>query len=181
MTADKCFLPLYRFCASLDEDLSRDDCAIAFDDKTTAKLCQQLKDSFYTYLVLSDGLCHEVINICYEEGLLYIERGLDMSDKQSWPCGTKVSFEWTPSAIIDLKDAVEDEKEECPEELFTGEICDGNCTVHFKDGVATQMTVNKKQLVDACYENPVITIEDGKIKAIAEGANTYTSSVGCCG
>lgn len=181
MLDDKCFKPLFRFCTATDVALERDDCALGLTDKVRAKLCQQLGDEFYTYLVLSDSLCHEVISVCYSEGLLFIERGLDATDARSWPCGTTLSFEATLSAWVDAKELVDEtlDEEECPEELFKGKVKNGNCTVHFKDGKAIKEKVNKKQLHDGCYERPVITIKDGCLVDIAEGSG-YPTLAGCC-
>lgn len=179
MLDGKCFKPLFRFCTVTDDALHRDDCAIALTDKARAKLCQQLGDDFYTYMVLSDSLCHEVISVCYSEGILFIERGLDDTDARSWPCGTSLSFEATLSAWMDSRKLVEIEPEECEEELFSGKIKNGNCTVHFKDGVAVKEKVNKKQIPDGCYTHPIPTYKNGCLVEIAEGAG-YPTLNNCC-
>jgi len=175
----KCFKALYGFCAATDERVERDDCALGFSDKIRAKLCQMLGEDYYTYLVLHDALDHEIVRLEQSHGLLSIHRAQDDTDKQAWPCGTLVKFDWVPSAITDAK--IEKVPEKCPEELFTGKIKNGNCTVHFKDGLAYKETVNKRQIQDGCYEEPVITYKNGCVTEIAEGTNGHLPPPGCCG
>lgn len=177
MTA-KCFKPLYGFCTCLSEDLDRDDCALGLPDKYSAKLRQLLGNGFYTYLVISDGFCHEIIKVECSQGILYIERAQDHTSKENWTCGDRVKFDWTLSGICDLKKVAEEEDEECPVELFTGEIKNGNCTVKFEDGIAVKNVPNKHQISDGCYDVPVVTYKDGCLVAIAEGSREV-SYVSC--
>jgi len=176
----KCFKAMYGFCSSVEEVIERDDCALTFSPKVTAKLCQALGEDYYTYVVLHDTMDHEIVRLEQNHGLLTIHRAQDDTGKQRWACGTQVKFDWVPSAITDAK-AVISEPEECPEELFTGRIKNGNCTVHFRDGVAYKETVNKRQIANGCYEEPVITFKDGCIVEVAEGCNGYLPPPGCCG
>lgn len=180
MTAEKCFKPLYGKCTRTDETLYKDDCGLPVSPKDRAKLCQELGEDHYTYLVLSDGFCHEIIKVAQMHGHLYIERAQEHTSKEEWPCGTQLKFDWTRSGIAELKESEEVQEAEC-EELFTGKIKNGNCTVEFKDGVAIKETPNKNQIGDGCYDNPVITMEDGCIERIAEGSKAYRQTVCTCG
>lgn len=182
MAASKCFKPMFGFCASLEQRVENCDHAIRVGDREHSFLCKELNNQYYTYLVISDSLCHEIVCAELCEGLLVIDREIDGTARQYWPCGASVRYEATTSAIQDMSDMkVELPESECEEELFTGEICNGNCTVHFKDGVAVKETPNKRQIQDGCYDNPVPTYEDGKLVALAEGSNPYINDNGCCG
>lgn len=189
MQRDKCFKALYGFCSSLECPLERDDCAIKLDAKVHAQLCQMLGDEFYTYMVVHDGICHEILMVEYSEGLIYAERGIDDTKVACWPCGASIRFDWVASAIWDQNYAVKAlEQPECPEELFSGKIKNGNCTVVFKDGLAVKETVNKHPIRKGCYDSPVITVDKhGCISDIGEGANVPTHGYplptpgpGCC-
>ena len=178
----KCFKPLYGFCAHLVNDLQKDDFVIDLPSKHRAKLCEQLNNQYYTYLVISDNLCHEIVCVELMEGLLKVDRAMDGTDKDRWACGAAVMFDMVPSAVYDMtKQVIEIPEPDCEPELYTGEICNGNCTVHFKDGLAVKETVNKRQIADGCYDNPVPTYRDGKLVALAEGANHVFLDNGCCG
>jgi len=177
----KCFKALYGFCASLEDSLDPDDCALTLSPKLTAKLCQQLGEDYYTYMVIHDHMCHEIVRLDQAGGLLYIERGVDDTEKQRWSCGNRVKFDWVGSALRDHQDKEIPEKSECPEELFTGTIKNGNCTVYFKDGLAVKEKPNKRQIPDGCWEEPVITTKAGCIVDMAEGSNGHLPPPGCCG
>lgn len=168
----KCFKPLYGFCTQLLHDVARDDTAITLSPKHHAKISQELNSRYYSYLVLTDGLCHEIVNVELLGGLLVVCRQRDKTEAYSWPCGTAVRYDSVPSAIYDMTQmCVDIPKAECEEPLFTGEICSGNVIVHFKDGVATHETCNKNHIADGCYDHPVVTYRDGKLVAIGEGSN----------
>lgn len=179
----KCYKPLYGLCTQLSVRLDKDEDVLQVPEKYLAKLCKELNNQYYTYLVISDGLCHEIVCVELIEGLLMLSRAIDDTDRQYWPCGAVVTFDGSvPSAIWDTKQQhIELPEHECPEELFTGTICNGNCTVHFKDGLAIKETPNKRQIADGVYDNPVPTYEDGKLVALAEGSNRVFIDNGCCG
>ena len=188
MTVRKCFKPLYGKCTRTDEDFHKDDCGVPVSDKDRAKLCQELGEDYFTYLVLSDGFCHEIIKVAQSHGMLYSERAQDNTSKEYWPCGTQLKFDWTHSGLMQMLKTKDKDADECPEELFTGEVKNGNCTIHFKEGVAVKSVPNKRQIADHCYENAVITMEDGCITRIAEGAESvryqsvcHTPHNGTCG
>jgi len=168
MPAEKCFKPLYGFCTKTNEDLERDDCGLPVSDKVRAKLCQELGETHYTTMALHDGFCYEIVKVAQMNGHLYIERAQEGTEKHKVDCGTSLSFVLTASGLNNTK---EPEDEECPGELFTGSIKNGNCTVYFKDGLAMVEKPNKNQLPDGCITNPVITMEDGCITKIAKGAS----------
>lgn len=175
---------MYGFCTHLEDRLDKDDFAVVLPDKWHAKLCIELNNQYYTYLVISDGLCHEIVCVELENGFLVIDRGQDDTDRQAWPCGAAVKFDTVPSGFYDMvtaKDYKEDSLEEGCETRFTGSICNGNCTVHFEDGIATEETPNKKQIADGTYDRPVPTYQHGKLVALAEGTNTAFLDPGCCG
>lgn len=180
MTA-RCFKPLYGFCTHLDIKLDKDDFVINLPEREHAKLCKELGKDNYTYLVVSDGLCHEILQVWLCEGYMTIDRGVDGTDRGYWPCGASVKFDMVTSAIQDLMDQTIDLPDaECEPQLFTGTICNGNCTVHFEDGLAIKETPNKRQIADGCYDHPVPTYKDGKLVALAEGSPTFVDN-GCCG
>ena len=187
MFEDKCFKPLFGFCTCLYADLRKGDVVMALPPMESAKLCAMLGSDFYTYLILYDNGCHEIVKVCQKDGVLYVDRPYDATAEQEWSPGTDIKFDWALSAVKDLTELAskEGEDDECPKELFTGEIKNGNCTVSFKDGLAVSEKATKRPVVDACYENPVITVEDGCIVAMAEGSPTIrratTCDQGCCG
>lgn len=177
---DKCFKPLYGKCTTTNEVMLKDDCALPVSPKDKAKLCQELGDHSYTYLVLYDGFCHEIVKVGQMHNILYVERSQDGTTREEWPCGTQLKFDWTESGLRELKDKVK-EDDECPEKLFTGTIKNGNCTVYFEDGKAIKEKPNKHQIADACYTNPVIDMEDGCISRIGKGTSVtrYQSMCDC--
>lgn len=188
--ADKCFKPLYGKCTRTDEDFYKDDCGLPVSDKDRAKLCQELGEEYFTYLVFSDGFCHEIVKVYQSNGQLFTERGVDDTPTNYWACGTNLKFDWTRSGIKALSEYKSEEDEaDCPEELFTGEIKNGNCTVRFKEGKAVESKPNKIQINDGCYTNPVITYEDGCPVRVAEGSDVtryqsvcgHTPHNGTCG
>lgn len=168
---EKCYKPLYGKCFCLTERHEKFDCALGVEPSVRAKLCQELGTDYYTYLVIYDGECHEIVKVEADNRLLYIQRGIDDTDKQAWPCGTKVKWDMTPSGMSDLA-SQQGKKldEECPEKRFTGSIKNGNCTVYFKDGIAIEQTPNKHQIPDGCYTHPVPTYKDGCLVKIANGS-----------
>ena len=181
MTVEKCFKPLYGKCTKTDEEMLKDDCGLPVSPKDRAKLCQELGEDYYTYLVLSDGFCHEIIKVGQMHGHLYVDRAQDGTTKEKWPCGTQLKFDWTRSGIQEMTEP-ESSEEECPEDLFTGEIKNGNCTVKFKEGVAVKSVPNKNQIQDGVYDEPVITMEDGCITCVQKKTKTVRYQSGCsCG
>jgi hypothetical protein len=178
---EKCFKPLYGFCTCLDEGLAKDDCGIGLPSKYRAKLIKELNTQYYTYLVIYDGFCHEVVRVGVLANNLFIDRGVDCTEAQSWDCGDAIKFDWTMSGIKELSDGLqkeEDEKEDC-EETFTGSIKNGNCTVHFKDGVAIKETPNKVQIQDGCYDRPMPTYKDGCLVDLRNGMKPQNYQATC--
>lgn len=181
MSAERCFKPMFRFCAELQYRLDKSDTALTLSEEQEANLCAALGESYYTYLILSDCFCHEVIRIAFINGLFTIERGVDDTDRQHWPCGTSVYYETTQSALEDMQMRARPEREEDCKERFTGEICNGNCTVHFEDGIAVKETPNKRQIPDGEYRHPILKFEDGKVTRAVEGRPDAVMNRGCCG
>ena len=179
---DKCFKPLTRLCIELEEPLEKDDCALGLSDKNRAKLCQLLGSEYYTYLTLSDGLCHEVVRVEQSKGLLFVERGFEDTNCQDWPCGTQLTHEVTYAGLLDMARKTNEkiESEKCPEERFTGEIKNGNCTVFFEDGVAVKEVPLKKQIPDGEYHNPSITYLNGCQVRVVNGKNKAAQLTHSC-
>ena len=178
----KCFKPMYGFCSQLEERVDKCDNVINLPAREYMHLCKELNNQYYTYLVISNALCHEIVCVELCEGRLTVDREVDDTSLQYWACGSSVKYDSVPSAIFDMANKVIDlPEDECEPELFTGEICNGNCTVHFEEGIAIKETPNKRQIQDGCYDNPVPTYKDGKLVALAEGANRVLTDPGCCG
>ena len=173
---EKCFKHLNRFCTVLEKTLDIDDYLLDIPKETGMSLCHQLADNHYTYLTLSTpylGLeCREIIKVCQRGGhLLVEERGIDYTEKQRWPCGSPIEFEINKPVLQALLSEVKEEnkEEDCPEETYTGDIKNGNCTLKVKDGVVVKSVPNKHQIPDGQYKNSDVCMEDGCIISIGDG------------
>lgn len=59
-------------------------------------------DGDYTYLVLNDGTQTEAVRVANHGGFLKLLRGLEDTTATSFPAGTCVRWEITPSAVRDI-------------------------------------------------------------------------------
>lgn len=170
---DKDFVPLYGACFTLKRDLSCGVLTLELTDNQ--ELCAKLNGG-YTYLVLTSHEypnCHEIVKVCQQNGALFLERGIDNTKERDWPCGAQAKYDTVPSGVWDMWQDVtryeRTEDDEC-KSLYTGKFCMGRFDFSIKDGLITDCRPNKRDIANACFENPVITFDkNGCIESVAEG------------
>lgn len=90
------------FMSNLTDKLSDIDTDLPIHSQHLALLTQRLDGNKYTYLKLTDGTKIEYIKVSNRSGRIYIERGKELTQASTFPVGTCVKWELTPSAVRDI-------------------------------------------------------------------------------
>lgn len=90
------------FMTNLTDKLADVDTDLPIHEQHIAQLKLRITDGKYTYLKIQDGTNTEYIKVTNVGGSLTVERGLELTSPASFPVGSCVKWELTPSAIRDI-------------------------------------------------------------------------------
>jgi hypothetical protein len=102
------FKPFYKFCSKLACDLTATATTAKLVQADMDALCAGLGNQHHTYLVIAQGARHEVVKATCADGKLLLERGRDNTTAQVWNNCAVVSFDWSPSAMTEAAQQVQD-------------------------------------------------------------------------
>lgn len=163
----------YGFCQTLAKQLEADTHELCLKDAGAQhKLCQLLGVDGYTHLVLSDGVCHEIVKIVCPDGkTLCLDREQEGTSALRWQACSKVTFEMTPgitlAALMESKaldecvddDIPDDDSPECE----AVEFCIPGYVIKFEDGCLTKEEDCDTKIPDGAYTNPTLCFKDNKL------------------
>lgn len=90
------------FISNLTEKLGDNDHDLPIFEEHLAMLKKRLNKNKYTFLKLIDGTHVEYIKVSDVNGSLMIERGLELTKPRTFPKGSCVKWELTPTAVRDI-------------------------------------------------------------------------------
>lgn len=94
--------PYAGFISNLTDKLVDVDTDLPIHEQHLAMLRQRISNGKYTYLKLLDGTNVEYIKVSNYDGALVVERGLELTEPKTFPVGTCIMWELTPTAIRDI-------------------------------------------------------------------------------
>lgn len=90
------------FLSNLTDKLADVDTDLPIHEQHIALLKARLAGGKYTYLKIMDGTSVEYVKVSDQGGKLFLERGLELTTPTTFPIGSCVKWELTPSAIRDI-------------------------------------------------------------------------------
>lgn len=94
--------PYAGFMSNLTDKLADVDTDLPIHKQHIAGLLGRITSGKYTYLKLLDGTNVEYIKVSNLSGALVVERGLELTEPKTFPVGTCIKWELTPTAIRDI-------------------------------------------------------------------------------
>lgn len=94
--------PYAGFMSNLTDKLADVDTDLPIHKQHIAGLLGRITSGKYTYLKLLDGTNVEYIKVSNYDGALVVERGLELTEPKTFPVGTCIMWELTPTAIRDI-------------------------------------------------------------------------------
>lgn len=90
------------FISSLTDKLADVDTDLPIHDQHLALLKNRITDGKYTFLKVLDGTHTEYVKVANREGALFLTRGLELTSPHTFPVGSCVKWELTPTAVRDI-------------------------------------------------------------------------------
>lgn len=90
------------FISNLTDKLADVDTDLPIHEQHLALLRNRITDGKYTFLKILDGTNVEYIKVSNTGGALSVERGLELTTPTTFPVGSCVKWELTPTAVIDI-------------------------------------------------------------------------------
>lgn len=90
------------YVTQLIDKLADVDTDLPIHEEHLASLKKRVVDGTYTYLRISDGTNIEFIKVENVGGSLRVQRGLELTEPHTFPVGSCVRWELTPTAIRDI-------------------------------------------------------------------------------
>lgn len=90
------------FISNLIAKLGDNDKDLPIYEEHIALLKNRLANDKYTYLKILDGTNIEYIKVSNVNGSLVIERGYELTSPKTFPVGSCVKWEITPTAVRDI-------------------------------------------------------------------------------
>lgn len=90
------------FVSNLTGKLSNVGTSLPMPEHHLSLLKNRVSDGKYTFLKLFDGTNVEYIKVSNVGGELHIERGLELTGPTTFPVGSCVKWELTPTAVCDI-------------------------------------------------------------------------------
>lgn len=96
------YVHLAGFISNLVDKLGDNDRDLPIHEQHLAFIRQRVVDGTYTYLKLLDGTNVEYVLVSNTGGAVSIERGKELTTPNTFPEGSCVKWELTPSAVRDI-------------------------------------------------------------------------------
>lgn len=96
------YTQLAGFISNLVAKLGDNDADLPVHEPHIALLRQRLGADGYTYLRITDGTVIEYVKLSAVNDALRLERGLEDTTPHTFPVGSCVAWEITPSAVRDI-------------------------------------------------------------------------------
>ena len=90
------------FISNLTAKLLDADADLPIHEQHLALLRMRLAGDKYTFLKIMDGTHVEYVKLVNQAGKLLIERGMELTTPTSFPVGSCVKWELTPTAVRDI-------------------------------------------------------------------------------
>lgn len=90
------------FSSNLVDKLADIDTDLPIHEQHLALLKHRLSGEKYTFLKVYDGTKVEYIKVVNSDGRLYLERGMELTTPSTFPVGSCVKWELTPTAVRDI-------------------------------------------------------------------------------
>lgn len=90
------------FISNLVEKYADVDTDLPIHEQHIAALRNRITDGKYTHLKLFDGTNIEYIKVSNTGGALVVERGIELTTPKTFPVGSCVKWELTPTAVRDI-------------------------------------------------------------------------------
>lgn len=90
------------FISNLVDKLADVDTDLPIHEQHLAMLRSRITDGKYTFLKILDGTNVEYVKLSNTGGALALERGLELTKPTTFPVGSCVKWELTPTAVRDI-------------------------------------------------------------------------------
>lgn len=90
------------FISNLTDKLVDIDTDLPIHEQHLAALKVRLNGDKYTFLRIFDGTKTEYVKVINQDGNLYLERGMERTNPTTFPVGSCVKWEITPTAVRDI-------------------------------------------------------------------------------
>lgn len=90
------------FISNLTDKLADIDTDLPIHEQHLALLRSRLNGGKYTFLKILDGTHIEYVKVINQNGNLYLERGKELTTPTTFPVGSCVKWELTPTAVRDI-------------------------------------------------------------------------------
>lgn len=90
------------FISNLVDKFADVDTDLPIHDQHLGLLKNRITDGKYTFLKIIDGTHIEYIKVANRGGSLFVKRGLETTTPRTFPVGSCVKWELTPTAVRDI-------------------------------------------------------------------------------
>lgn len=90
------------FVSNLTDKLADVDTDLPIHEQHLGLLRSRITSGKYTFLKILDGTKTEYVKLINNGGRLYIERGFELTTPTTFPVGSCVKWELTPTAVRDI-------------------------------------------------------------------------------
>lgn len=90
------------FISNLNDKYADVDTDLPLPEQHIAALKNRLGSDGYTFLKLYDGTQVEYIEVRSQGGALFVRRGVELTQSRTFPVGSCVKWELTPTAVRDI-------------------------------------------------------------------------------
>lgn len=102
MSANEKYEHYAGFITNLTDKFADVDSDLPIHEQHLAQLKNRITDGKYTFLKILDGTHTEYIKVSNRGGALFVGRGFELTAPKTFPIGSCVKWELTPTAVRDI-------------------------------------------------------------------------------